>query len=337
MLSSSRRRFLKAGTVATTAGLTGIAGCLGGGSDGALRFNYVVPIENFGSLLDIPEIQDEMDNLGDSYELEVSHDASTPDTINAMAAGEADMGMVTIASFGNAAVSDAIPGGITAITTDFWDAHPDHFAVPVYSLPDSDITEPEDLEGATLAVNALGTGIHAVYAKMLTEVGLDPEEDVEFVEQSFPTFISGLEDGIFDAAIFPALFAVTARNNDFTQVFTSRDAFGEDLHPYPFTFTAASGTALDEKEDEIQAWTEDFQGVFEYVQENRDEVVSIAAEHFELPEDQVDAFFMTENGYYRDFENDVDAIQGIMDELNELGILEDQFDAEAHVTNEYLS
>ncbi|WP_436348229.1 ABC transporter substrate-binding protein [Natronorubrum sp. FCH18a] len=333
MLYSNRRSFLKTGAAVTTAGIAGLAGCTGGVDEDTLRFNFVVPIENLGSLLDIPEIQDQLDNLGDEYDLEVSQDASTPDSINSLAAGEADMALVTTQSFGGAVVGDAVPDGLTAIATDFWDAHPDHFGFEIYSLPDSDITEPEDLEGQTLGVNATGTGIHAVYLKMLQEVGLS-EDDVDFQEQGFPTFMEGLQDGIFDAAIFPALFAVGPRNEDFTEVFTSHDAYDGT---YPFAFTVATNNALDEKSDAVEAWGEDYVNVVNYMFENRDEVVSLAAEHFELPEEQVDEFFLTEHDYYRDqIEIDHDALQATMDELNDLGLLDGEFDAEENATNEYI-
>lgn len=334
MLPSSRRKFIKTGAVVSAAGITGLAGCTGS-SEGTIRFNFVVPIENLGSLLDIPEIQDELENVGDSYEFEITRDSSTPDTVNALAANEADIGLLTMQSFPNAVTSDAVPDGITTIAIDMWDAHPDYFSVPVYSLPDSDITEPEDLEGRSVAVNAVGSGVHSVYLKMFEQVGIDHEEDVEFIEQGFPTFIPGLEDGIFDAAIFPGLFAVNARNQGLTEVFNTRDAFSEELQPYPYNFTTATNRAIDNKEDEIQAWMDDFQGVVEYMENNRDEVVSLAAEHFELPEEQVDSFLLTENDYYRDFEIDLESLQGITDEMHNLGLTDEQVDMESHSTNQF--
>ncbi len=335
----SRRTILKTGAAATTVGLTGLAGCLGGDDEDTLRFNFVVPVENLGSLLDIPEIQDELDGLGEEYELEVSQDSSTPDSINSLAAGEADMSLVTTESFGGAVVGDAVPSGLTAIATDFWDAHPDHFGFEIYSLPDSDVTEPEDLEGATLGVNATGTGIHAVFEKQLDNLGLDSDQDVEYNEQGFATFVEGLEDGIFDAAIFPGLYAVAPRNEDFNLVFDSQDAFGDDFeNGYPFAYTVATGDALDEKEDQIQAWANDYLDIVDYIEENRDEVISLASDHFEIDEGQLDEFFMTENDYYRDqIEIQDEELQGIMDELADLEILDDHFDVGDHYTNEYIT
>lgn len=334
MLPYSRRAFLKSSAAATTVGLGGLAGCLGGDGGDSLGFNFTVPIENLGSLLDVPDIQDQLDNVGEEYELEVSHDSSTPDSLNALAAGESDLCLVTTVSYASAVVQEAVPGNITMIATDFWDAHPDHYGFTIYSHSDSDVTEPEDLEGATLGVNSLGTGIHAVYVKQLLDLGLDPEEDVEYVEQDFPTFTAALEDGIFDVGIYPALFAPEPRAEEFNEVFTSQDVWDEE---YPFAYIVASNESLDEKEESIQSWMEDYVDVIDYMFENRDEVVSLASEHFEIPEEVVDAFFLTENDYYRDeVEIDFDRLQATMDEMHDMGFTDEGFDVEEYATNEYL-
>ncbi|SEV80416.1 ABC transporter substrate-binding protein [Natrinema salifodinae] len=335
MLPRSRRTFLKSGTAVAAAGLTGLAGCVGGGGgDDALGFNFTVPIENLGSLLDIPDIQDQLGNIGDEYELNVSQDSSTPDSLNALAAGESDICLVTTVSYASAVMQEAVPGNITMLATDFWDAHDDYYGFTIFSHSDSDITEPEDMEGATLGVNSLGTGIHSVYQRQLLELGLDPDEDVEFVEQDFPTFTAGLEDGIFDVAIYPALFAPQARNNGFNEVFSSQDVWDGE---YPFAYVVASNNALDQKEDAVQSWMEDYVDVVDYMFENRDEVVSLASEHFEIPEELVDSFFLTEQDYYRDqIEIDFDRLQFAIDEMHEMGFTDDTFDVEEHATNEYL-
>ncbi|ELZ05209.1 ABC transporter substrate-binding protein [Natrialba asiatica] len=334
MLPRDRRTFLKSGATAAV-GLTGLAGCLGGGNgDGTLGFNFTVPVENLGSLLDIPDIQDQLDNIGEEYELDVSQNSSTPDSLNALAAGESDLCLVTTVSYASAVMQEAVPGNITMLATDFWDAHADHYGFTIFSRSDSEITEPADMEGATLGVNALGTGIHSVYQRQLLDLGLDPDEDVEFVEQDFPTFTAGLEDGIFDVAIYPALFAPQARDNGFNEVFSSQDVWDE---AYPFAYIVASNTALEEKESAVRSWMEDYVTVVDYMFENRDEVVSLASDHFELPESLVDSFFLTDADYYRDdIEIDTERLQYAMDEMHDMGFTDDTFDVEEYATNEYL-
>lgn len=335
MVVRNRRSFLKSSSAVACAGLTGLSGCLGGsGEIPTLGLNFTVPVENLGSLLDIPEIQDQAENLGEEYELDVSQDSSTPDSLNAMAAGESDMALVTTVSYASAVTQEAVPGNISIIATDFWDAHEDYFGFTIYSHGDSDITEIEDLEGRALGVNSLGTGIHSIYNRGLESVGLNPDEDVEFIELDFPTFTSAIQDGRIDAGIYVALFAPEARNEGFNEVFTSQDVWEEE---YPFAYIVASNDSLEEKEDAIRSWAEDYVDIVNYIFNNRDEVVSLASEHFEIPEEVIDAFFLTERDYYRgEVATDFERLQFAMDEMYEMGFTDEQFNVEDYATNEYL-
>lgn len=332
-VSNSRRSFMKA-SVAATAGLTALAGCTGGSDSGTVRLAYTVPIENLVSLMDVPEIQDEMENLGDSYELEISQNSATPDTLNQMAAGDVDLGLLSTVSFANAVQEEAVRGNISLIATDFWDAHPDHYGFTIYSRSDSNLTSMEDMEGSTVATNARGTGTHAIYRKVFRDLGLEPGSDVELVELAFPNMTSALNEGRIDAGMYPALFAPNARSEGFNTVFSSQDVWENE---YPFAYITASNNALDNKEDPITSWAEDYVGLVDYLNENRSDVITAAAEHFDLSEDLLDAFFLTENDYYRDEPvTDIERMQTMMDDLADLGFLEESFNADEYITNEYV-
>ena len=331
-----RRSFLKTGAAASTIGLTGLAGCsnpIGGGTP-SLGLAFTVPIENFGSLFAIPELQDTVSNLGSAYELEVSRNESTPDSLNAMAAGDLDLALLSSVSYGSAVQQEAVPGNISMIATDFWDAHPEWYGFTIYSGSDTGITDISDLEGQNIGVNARGTGIHAVLRKGFRQAGLSLEDDAELVELPFPTFASAINDGRIQAGIFPAIFAVAARSEGFNEVFTSQDLWDE---AYPFAYTVAANSALDEKGEAIQAFGEDLAELIEYSYENRSEVVSLAAEQFEIPEPVVDGFFLNNNDYFRqDITIDMDRLQFIIDDLVDLEFLDSSFDVEEFATNEYI-
>ncbi|MCG1003232.1 MULTISPECIES: ABC transporter substrate-binding protein [Halobacterium] len=333
---TNRRTFLKSGTAAAAVGLTGITGCLGGGGGGAsdLSLAFTVPVENLGSLFDIPELRDELPNVGESYELDVTRNESTPDSLNAMAAGEVDLALLTTVSYGSAVSQEAVPGNISMISTDFWDAHPEWYGFTLFAGPDTGISEPADLEGAKIGVNAQGTGTHAVISKALRSAGIDPQNGAEIVELPFPSITSGIKDGVIDVAIYPALFAVGARAEGFTEVVTSQDLWDEE---YPFAYTVASNNSLDKKSDAIELFGEDLAELVQYSYENRSEVVSLAAEHFELPESVVGGFFLNNNDYYRqDITIDMDRLQSTIDELVDLGFLEESFDVSEYATNDYV-
>ncbi|GAA0268548.1 ABC transporter substrate-binding protein [Halobacterium noricense] len=334
--STNRRTFLKSGTAAAAVGLTGITGCLGGGGGGtsSLTLAFTVPVENLGSLFDIPDIRDQVSNAGDAYELSVTRNESTPDSLNSMAAGEVDLALLTTVSYGSAVREEAVPGNISMISTDFWDAHSEWYGFTIFSGPDTGVTEPADLEGANVALNSQGTGVHAVVRKAITSAGLDPENDVNIVEIPFPSITSAINDGRVDAGIYPALFAGGARAEGFNEVVASQDLWDE---AYPFAYTVASNDSLDNKSEAIELFGEDLAELVEYSYDNRSEVVSLAAEHFELPEPVVDGFFLNNNDYYRqDINVNMDRLQSTMDELVEMGFLEDTFDVTEYATNDYV-
>ena len=336
MTQINRRSFLKAGGAAGAVGLTGLSGCLGGitggGGTPTIRMSYVVPVENYGSLMGIEDIQSELPNLGDAYEFEISRVSGTPEGINTMAAGELDLTYTTTVSYGNAMANQAVPGGAPAIATDFWDAHPDNYGLTIYSAPDSDITEAADMEGKKLGVNAVGTGIHFGYVKALAENGLT-RDDVEFVEIGFPSFDQAIQDGRFDVGIYPAFFAPGPRSKDFTKVYDTQ----EYLEPYPFAYINAAQGSLDEKGDAIRAWGEDLVALFELSNTDRQMVVDAATAHFELPDGMLDSWYLTEKDYHRSGpEMDVDALSNIMSQLVEHGYLEENLDWSKHATNDYL-
>lgn len=337
MAQRNRRQFIKSAGAAGVVGLSSLSGCagnIGGGGTPTLNFHFVVPVENAASLLDVPEIQEQaLENLGNDYELNVTRDSSTPDSVNAMASGDADIIMTTTVSYGAAINEEAVPDGLSAIGVDFWDAHPDRYSVAIFSGTNSDITEIEDLEGATLGVNALGTGIHAAYVKGLQSVGLT-QDDVEFVETPFPTFVPSIKDGTIDAGVFPALFAVNARNENFTKVFETAELWDAQ---YPFAYATASQASIENKSDALTAWAEDYASLFEYSRNNRGEVVTAAASHFELPEALLDAYYFTDQDYYRSIEIDIDRLQATMDEMQSLGFLNSAVNVQDHATNEFLT
>ena len=336
MTQYDRRQFIRSVGVGGAVGLSSLSGCtgsIGGGGTPTLNFHYVVPVENAASLLAVPEIQDAAaDNLGDAYEFKVTHDSSTPDSVNSMATGKADIIMTTTVSFASAVNENAVPDGISAIGVDFWDAHPDRYSIAIFTGPDSDITDIKDLKGAKLGVNALGTGIHAAYVKGLQSAGLS-RDDVKFVETPFPTFVPSIKDGTIDAGVFPALFAVNARKENFTKVYETADVWDS---PYPFAYPTASKKTLENKSDAVRAWAEDYASLFEYSRNNRGDVVSAAAKHFELPEALLDAYYFTDKDYHRKIRIQTNQLQTAMDEMQSLGFLKSSIDVKNHATNEYL-
>jgi len=334
----NRRTFLRGAGVTGAVGLTGIAGCLGsitgGGKTPTIGVAWVVPIENFASMMEVPELQDVLPNLGDKYEFKSIHVSSTPAGVSSMASGDADLALMTTVSFAHAIANQAVPQGITAIATDFWDAHPDYYGFGVFAKPDSPINGPKDLAGKKLGVNATGTGIHAVYVKELDKVGIDPKTGVQFVELEFPAFTQAIKDGRLDVGIYPALLAGQARAANFKRVFRSQDVFDRG---YPFAYNVAANKSLNKKSKAMSAWAEDFAFLVDYCRNHRDKALPPAAKHFKFPVAAIEGYFLTNKDYYRgEVKMDVTALNGIMKQMVTLGFVDTQRDYGKYVSNKYL-
>lgn len=339
---TDRRTFLKATGAAGVAGLTGLAGCVGGiGGGGDLptvTAAYVVAAGNKPSLFLVDSIREEVaDNAGEEYELEVEAIGSTPDHVNAVAAGEIQVGMATIGSFPRALIQDAVPSGITAVAVDYEDGHEDYHSISTWTTEDSEVESAADLEGMNVGVNATGTGVHAIVVRELANHGLT-EDDVEFVELAFPAIQSALDDGRIDAGIVPSTFSTIMRlDGGYRKLFDSHDAFGRS---FPFTYLFTSNDFIDEETEALEAFLEDYASLVDYIldPDNRDQVVEDIADHFDAPYEIYDAFMYTEHDYYHPNppELDADGLQFIVDELAEMDFLDEAVDVGPHVDNSYL-
>lgn len=79
------------------------------------------------------------------------------------------------------------------------------------SAANNGISRPKDLEGRTVAVNALTSIVHVAAAASIAEDGGDPTK-VEFVAMPFPDMIPALNRGAIDAASLVEPFQIQAIN-----------------------------------------------------------------------------------------------------------------------------
>lgn len=335
----SRRNFLKAVGAGGTVALSGVAGCLGGSDDESIQVGIVDPISEPISALDIPELQEKAgNNVGDVYELDVTIVGDTPTILNQLASDEIQLGNSAYVSFPRAIQQEAVPGGATAVAAEIVDAEPGYRGFPVHSLEGSGIDDVEDLEGATIGVNALGTGVHGIVVLGLLQNGIDPNEDVEWVEFGFPEMGSALREERMDAGIFVPVFSTAEQAEGGIQtVFTSKDVWDVG---YDFAFQITRTEFAEENSAVLEAYLEDYVSLLEYIHasENREEVIQLMSEHYDLPAELLDAFWLTDNDFFHplDAQLDISRFQEVLDRLTETDFLDSSITAADHMTNEYL-
>jgi NitT/TauT family transport system substrate-binding protein len=190
----------------------------------------------------------------------------------------------------------------------------------VYVEPDSDIQTLEDLDGATIGINATNNIGDVTLRNLLNEEGLDDVEPT-FVEVPFPEMLSGVQAGSIDVGYSPEPFSSAALGAGMREVvdltaeegpndglavsnFIASDQFIEDNPNTVAAFASAmyaAGADIVAKEAEWREWLPTIAQVSP----------EVAAE-IALPE------FLTET--------DVDRIQEVVDVLIEQELLEDGYD-----------
>ncbi len=190
----------------------------------------------------------------------------------------------------------------------------------VYVTPDSDIQDLQDLDGATIGINATNNIGDVTLRNLLNEEGLDDVEPT-FVEVPFPEMLSGVQAGSIDVGYSPEPFSSAALGAGMREIvdltdpagpndglavsnFIASDQFIEDNPNTVAAFARAmyaAGEDIVAKEAEWREWLPTIAQVSPEV-----------AQEIALPE------FLTET--------DVDRIQEVVDILIEQELLEDGYD-----------
>jgi len=305
----------------------------------ALRVQYIVPVDNLGSLFDVPAFQQTvLKHYGKRYKLDLSRAQGTPLVVAAMAAGETDVAYLAYNSFASAVIKGVVPGGLTIVGAEFYDSHPEHFNFPWLALADAPINSVKDLKGKKIGVLAIGTGADATTRLMLKKNGLDPVKDVTIVEVPAPAVEEAVRSKKIDAGFFPPIFAHRAMaNGGLKKVFDSYQAWGK---PYLFSFIVARNDYLKKSPDAVRAFLDDYVTLSRYVQkpENREAMLDVIATHFKAPRAVLAQFYLTKKDVYRPPDARVvpEDLQHAISRLHELGFLEKDVQVAQYVDNSYL-
>lgn len=336
----SRRKLLQtSGAAIATGVLAGCSGGQGGGETPTIRYSLVSGTETIdvtGMFYQSDTIrEDVLENVGDSYEIEIVNAQGTPGVVTAMGSDESDAGVLAYSSLANASVNDAIPGGASVVAPYKWQTErtPDG----IYARADTDIETGADLEGKSIAVPAVGTASDLLLRAALANVsGLDPENDVTIREVSFGAMPSALEEDRVQAAsmIQPFIYLM---GDSIRRVYEPTAGIGTHL----VVFAAVKNDFADANSEAVRGWLEDlWTGVQWWTDEsNRESAVDIATEVIGLDRPVLDALVQTDQGYYQGedgFGVDPACLQRGFDVMQQIGFLDEQLSAADHLDNSYL-
>lgn len=189
----------------------------------------------------------------------------------------------------------------------------------------SGITRPKDLEGKTVATNAVGSGPYVgVMANYLADGGAP--DGIEWVVMNLNEQIPALEDGQVDAIIASEPFRASAADAGFVAVFNAYRAPDLDVIPAEFTdaVLVASTEYLQGNPEIADAMRQAMIDANDYAQNNPDAVRELLVQELELSPEVADAIYLP------GFRGEVDPadVQAMVDAMFDMGLITNELNAD---------
>ena len=189
-----------------------------------IRVGWVVVPASTAPL--VLEKKDILKHYGQSYVAEATRFAGTPPVINALAAGELDIGPLAFSSFG-LAIQNAHMDDLRVIRDEIQDGVPGHGSNEFMVLNDGPVKTVADLKGKVLATNAMGSAVDIAMRAMLRKNGLEANKDYTIVEAPFPAMRAMLAEKKADLVSAVPPFSLDPDLRAIAKtLFTQKDAFG---------------------------------------------------------------------------------------------------------------
>lgn len=290
-----------------------------------LRVNYsVVPPH----IIPVLAMKDELfKHKGKSYTTEFIFTRGSAIVLQAMAAREMDLGVLTMPPFVNGIVNAKQPlVAIADLTQDGpW------FSAIYAVRENSPVKSVKDLKGKTVASLPAGSGLDGALRAMLLKHGLKPDTDVRIVEAGFGAMEAMLREEKVELSILVAPFWESAKKKGgIRPLFTMKDVVGDNQH----LFWSARRDFLDKNEAVLIDFFEDYIRAQRWAlkPENRNELLDMVAKYTKRPVSNFQWAFKEGSGYYRmpDLRIDRKVFQNTADALHEVGFLP-KFDTSSHI------
>jgi sulfonate transport system substrate-binding protein len=240
-----------------------------------------------------------LQHYGRDYVIDMTFTRGTPEAATLLAAGQADLAMLSFSVFATTVVKEVVPGGLTILSDGYQDGQPGNAANTWFVLEGSPIRTVADLRGKRIAINAYGSAVDLGLRVRLKKENIDPKRDVQIVEVAFPNIGAAIREKRVDCGslVLPFLNAELAKGG-LRAVFNGGDAFG----PYGVIFQVATNSFLQKHRGAVKAFLDDYiRGLnWFYDPANRARAIEITSAFTKSPAAVLEAYFMTPRDYYRD-------------------------------------
>jgi NitT/TauT family transport system substrate-binding protein len=267
-------------------------------------------------------------HYGKSYVVEPVHIDGSGPALQALAAGEIEMGGLSAqalvlgvkrANLDLKVIAELMSSGVKG------------YADSDFYVRKGEIKKIEDLKGKTLAVNARGSTIDAAVRAITTRHGLEDGKDYQIVEVRFSSMLPSLESKRVDLAVLLQPFNLMAeKKGGFEVLFTMNDALGPTQtlqYVSRADWIAKNRNVLvDFFEDHLRfrRWLLD--------DKNRDAAVELVAKVTKRSPDAYKEWVFTKKDNYHDVDaiSDTKLLQKNVEDLHKLDILPTTIEVEKH-------
>lgn len=153
----------------------------------------------------------------------------------------------------------------------------------IWVREDSDIEEPQDLEGRTISLNTLQNITEVTARYSLEQLGVDNSQ-LNFVEVPFPEANQALDQGDVDAIYVVEPFDTVARQSDARPIVAPLHATEPSLTVGTYF---ATQDYIDENEDVTERFVNAMHRSLEYADENPDAVRDTLGSYTQIPEELI--------------------------------------------------
>jgi NitT/TauT family transport system substrate-binding protein len=199
--------------------------------------------------------------------------------ITALLSGDFDFGFIGFVP-GMAAVSKGLPLKIVA-TGDTGAKSDDEEWTQIVVGKDSAIRDVKDLQGKTIAVNALKGVGEVVIKAALEKRGVDPNS-IELLEVPFPEMPAALASKRIDAIWAPEPFLTAVLSEGAREIIAPLTTLGPD---YPNGTYATTDEQIAEDEDSVAAFTRAINKSLEYATQHPDEARATIPTFTQIPQE----------------------------------------------------
>lgn len=188
----------------------------------------------------------------------------------------------------------------------------------VLAMPDSDISEPADLEGKSVAVNTLNNIGDVTISEVVSQDGGDPT-DISFVEMGFPDMPAALESDQVDAAWILEPFSTIAQQHG-AEVVTYN--FAETDPELLIAAFFANEQFIEQEPEVVEAFTTAMSESLDYAENNPEDARAILSTYTEIDDEVQEDMVMP--AFPSEFNNE--AVQNLADLAEEHGLIDEEVD-----------